>query len=173
MKLRKAFIEDIIELKSICIDAYALNFHSHWNDGGLEWYLDNEFSEKRLVLDLNDKNIAYYFIEDNEKNVGFIKTMINSSSDISLKNSVEIEKIYVLPECKGKGIGKLAFKEILKRSESNEKKSIFLSVIDTNDGAISFYEKLGFKFHSKTILDIPYFKEELKRKYRMIKKLKK
>tara|TARA_B100000809_G_C14980294_1_gene474259 strand:+ start:259 stop:417 length:159 start_codon:yes stop_codon:yes gene_type:complete len=47
----------------------------------------------------------------------------------------------------------------------------FLSVIDTNKTAIAFYEKLGFKFHSKTILDVPYFKKELKGMHRMIKYL--
>ena len=168
MELKKAFIEDIIELKKICIDAYSLNFHNHWNDGGLEWYLDNEYNDKRLALDLSDENTEYYFIEHKEKQVGFIKTKINLSSDF-IANSVELEKIYVLPECKGMGIGKLALNDIIQKTKNSGKESIFLRVIDTNENAIAFYEKLGFKFHSKTILDIPYFKEELKGMNRMIK----
>lgn len=171
MILRKAFIEDIIKLKIICTDAYSLNFYSHWNEGGLEWYLDNEFSDLRLTLDLADDTIEYYFIEHNEKDVGFIKTKIHSSLDFFLDNSIELEKIYVLPECKGLGIGKMALQDIIKRSEGKGIKSIFLSVIDTNEHAISFYEKIGFEFHSTTILDVPYFKEELKGMHRMIKYL--
>ena len=170
MIIKKAFIEDIIELKKICIDAYSLSFHSHWNDGGLEWYLDNEFNDKRLSLDLSDKNTEYFFIEHKEKQVGFIKTKITSLSDF-IKNSVELEKIYVLPECKGMGIGKMALNSIIKKAENTGMKSLFLCVIDSNEDAIAFYEKLGFKFHSKTILDVPYFKEELKGMNRMIKYL--
>jgi ribosomal protein S18 acetylase RimI-like enzyme len=170
MELRKAFIEDIIELKKICIDAYSLNFHNHWNDGGLEWYLDNEFSDKRLTLDLSDKNTEYYFIEHLGKQVGFIKIKTNTSSDF-IVNSVELEKIYVLPECKGMGIGKLALKEIILKTKNSGKESVFLCVIESNENAIAFYEKLGFEFHSKTTLDIPYFKEELKGMNRMIKNL--
>jgi len=170
MELRKAFLKDIIELKNICINAYSLNFHNHWNDGGLEWYLDNEFSDKRLTLDLTDKNTEYYFIEHQEKQVGFIKIKINLPSNF-IENSVELEKIYVLPECKGMGVGKMALKDIIGKIENKGKKSLFLCVIDTNDSAIAFYENLGFKFHSKTILDIPYFKKELKGMIRMIKYL--
>ena len=68
-----AFIEDIVELKAIGIEAYALSCHDHWNEGGLIWYLDNEFSHSRLALDLSDQNTDYYFIEYKGKQIGFIK----------------------------------------------------------------------------------------------------
>lgn len=171
MELKKASIRDIIDLKKICIDAYSLNFHNHWNDGGLGWYLDKECSTERLASDLADKSTKYYFIEYELKVVGFIKIRNYSITDSPIENSVELEKIYVLPKCKGMGIGKLALNEIIKRNEERGKKNLFLSVIDTNKNATAFYEKLGFKFHSKTTLDMPYFKEELKGMNRMIKEL--
>lgn len=171
MELKKASIKDLTELKNICIEAYSLNFHNHWNDGGLEWYLDQEFSDERLMSDLSDKKTAYYFIEHKEKQVGFIKIKDNSPSNFYIENSVELEKIYMLPECKGKGIGKWALNDIIKKTEARGKKNLFLCVIDTNETAIAFYEKLGFKFHSKTTLDIPFFKEELKGMNRMVKVL--
>ena len=171
MELKKAFRKNITELKTICIDAYSMNFHSHWNDGGLEWYLDKEFSEERLISDLSDTNIEYYFIENNGKWVGFIKIRNNSSSVFNMKNSVELEKIYILPKYQGMGIGKFALNEIIKKIEERGKGNLFLCVIDTNENAIAFYEKLGFKFHSKTTLDVPYFKDELKGMKRMVKEL--
>ncbi|MGB5822175.1 MAG: hypothetical protein WBG90_22020 [Saonia sp.] len=42
-------------------------------------------------------------------------------------------------------------------------KNLFLSVIDTNENVIAFYEELDLKFDSETTLDITFFKEELKR----------
>lgn len=171
MKLKKVSKTEILELRKICIDAYSLNFHNHWNDGGLEWYLDKEFSVQKLSLDLADKNTEYYFIEHEFKLVGFIKIRNYSITDLQIKNSVELEKIYVLPEFKGMGIGKLALNEIIKKNEERGKKNLFLCVIDTNINATAFYEKLGFEFHSKTTLNIPYFKEELKGMYRMVKEL--
>lgn len=171
MELRKALITDLIDLKKICIDAYSKNFFNHWNDGGLEWYLDKEFSLERLKSDLTDKNTEYYFIENEQKAVGFIKIRHNSIANLSIESGVELEKIYVLPECKGMGIGKLALNEIIKKSQDLGEKSLFLCVIDNNLNAIAFYEKFGFEFHSKTTLNIPYFKEELKGMNRMVKEL--
>ncbi len=171
MELKKALLTDIIDLKKICIDAYSKNFSGHWNDGGLEWYLDKEFSTERLKSDLTSKNTEYYFIEHELKAVGFLKIRNNSITNLPIENGVELEKIYVLPECKGMGIGKLALKKIIKKTKACGAKYIFLCVIDTNINAIAFYEKLGFEFHSKTTLNIPYFKEELKGMNRMVKEL--
>ncbi len=171
MELKRAFIKDITHLKKICIDAYSLNFHDHWNDGGLEWFLNREFSNERLLSDLSDKTIEYYFIVHNEQQVGFIKIKNYVSANFHEENAIELEKIYVLPVCKGMGIGKLALNYIIKKMEERSKKKLFLCVIDTNINAIAFYKKIGFKFHSKTILDLPYFKEELKGMHRMVKKL--
>lgn len=84
---------------------------------------------------------------------------------------MELEKIYVLPECKGLGIGKLALKEIIYIAEQQGKKNLILDVIDTNRSAIAFYQKLGFEQHGTTILDVPYFKEELKGMNIMVKVL--
>jgi ribosomal protein S18 acetylase RimI-like enzyme len=171
MELKIALLADIIDLKRICIDAYALNFHNHWNVGGLEWYLDKEFSTERLKSDLISKNTEYYFIQHELKTVGFIKIRSLYSTGLTIDTGVELEKIYVIPECKGMGIGKLALKEIIQRIDERGKKNLFLCVIDTNVNAIAFYEKLGFEFYGKTTLDVPYFKEELKGMNRMVKKL--
>ena len=171
MKLRSAQISDIIDLQKICTEAYTQNFSDHWYEGGLEWYLEKEFNSERLKSDLADQNTDYYFIEHEQKVVGFVKLRNNLDTDIPIENSAELEKVYVLPEYKGKGIGKLALKETIKRVEERGKSNLFLCVIDTNESAIAFYEKLGFEFHSNTTLDLPYFKEELKGMHRMVKEL--
>ena len=69
MKLQKALITDISELKQICIDSYSRNFYDQWNEGGLEWYLEKEFSLEKLKSDLLSKDKEYYFIKDGYKNL--------------------------------------------------------------------------------------------------------
>lgn len=171
MKLLKATIKNLADLKSICIEAYSRNFHNHWNEGGLEWYLNNEFSTKRLTLDLKDEYTAYYFIIFKNEIVGFVKTKKGSILNTSNEEGLEIVKIYILPEFKGNGIGKFALNEIIEKTKTQNINYVYLSVIDTNINAINFYKTIGFTFHSKTTLDIPYFKEELKGMHIMIKNL--
>ena len=50
---------------------------------------------------------------------------------------------------------------IIDKLRKQKKTILFLDVLDTNESAVSFYEKLGFKFHSKTKVGDEHFKEEL------------
>lgn len=155
-------------LKEICTNAYAKNFYHHWNENGLEWYLEREFGDKKLKADLANRNFGYYFIEFGENPVGFVKICYDAEFNKMQHEAAELEKIYVLPEFQGKGLGKSALTEIIKNLKTKGTKIIFLCVIDTNTKAIAFYLKQGFIFHSTTMLDLPYFKEELKGMYRLV-----
>lgn len=172
MTLNKACINELNLLKEICIEAYSLNFDNHWNAGGLEWYLDKEFSSKKLESDLKDENIAYFFINYKQKNVGFVKLIINSKLNGISENLSELEKIYILPRYKNMGIGTLALKAVINKVKDNHKGYLFLDVMDSNKCAIAFYKKFSFKLHDTTVFNAPYFKEELKGMQIMIKKIK-
>ena len=107
-------------------------------------------------------NFEYYFIKEGIKSISFIKLNLAATLEGFKETAiVELEKMYVLPEMKGQGIGKI---------KDTGKKVFFLCVIDTNIAAIKFYEKLGFQFHSTTRLEVPFFKEELKGIHRMVLK---
>lgn len=168
MRLENVTPDKIAILQEICIAAYTQNFAHHWEENGLDLYLENQFSTKRMKADLANPTLQYYFIKVEEKPVGFIKIKLNASfADYKAINVAELEKMYLLPEVKGQGIGKNALYSMIKQMKDYGKKVFFLCVIDTNNAAIKFYEKLGFKYHSKTRLDIPLFKEELKGMNRM------
>ncbi|MDY8136005.1 GNAT family N-acetyltransferase [Aquimarina sp. 2201CG5-10] len=172
MKLLNATLEDFKNLQELSRESYLQNFGSHWEKNGLDLYLENEFGDKRLESDLRDPTIGYYFIVFKNQNVGFLKMNFRTSLRLSDLDNCELEKIYILPKYKGLGLGKLAIKAIVCEIVSRNKKSLFLSVIDTNTSAIAFYKKLGFIFHSKTRLEVPYFKEELRGMHRMVLNLR-
>ncbi len=172
MLLKKALLENISELKQICIDGYSIYFGDHWNEDGLEWYLNKQFGDEKLKFDLKDKNIDYYLIHAKSNLVGFIKVNNDSISNLSFEEAAELEKMYVLPKYKGLGIGKKALNEIVKITQERGKKILFLDVLDTNKKAIAFYKNLGFKFHINTRLQLPYFKDELRGLNRMFIELK-
>lgn len=168
MQLEKVTPEEIDELQAICIEAYTKNFAHHWNGDGLNIYLEAQFNKQRIKRDINNPTLNYYFIKVNNQPVGFIKLNLNVSFDNYAPNEVaELEKMYVLPKMKGQGIGKKVLMEIIQQVKGLEKQVFFLCVIDTNTPAIKFYEKLGFQYHSKTRLEVPLFKEELKGMHRM------
>lgn len=170
MELKKATQEDHSNLIKICVDSYSKTYHDHWEEDGLSWYLEREFGSQRITSDLSINSISYYFIEFQGKPIGFIKT--NADSSITgFRNTIELVKFYIVPKFTGKGIGSKIFNLLLNQEEFRNKEHLFLCVIDTNLNAIRLYTQLGFVFHSKTKLDLPYFKEELKGMHRMVKAL--
>jgi len=171
MQLQKALIHEIVELQNICIESYSQIFANHWTGNGLELYLEQQFGHAQLNIELVDADIEYYFIVNNNINVGFLKLNYKTSHELSEFDNCELEKIYILPQYSGMGIGKMAMTKTIEILKQKAKKILFLSVIDTNQNAIAFYENLGFEFHSKTRLEVPYFREELKGMYRMHLKL--
>ncbi|MEM6766190.1 MAG: GNAT family N-acetyltransferase [Bacteroidota bacterium] len=160
---------NIKSLQTICHTAYTEHFGNHWEEGGLDIYLKEEFNLERLQKEVTHPSKAYYFIQDGEDKVGFIK--INFQAELALfpqATCCELEKIYILPDQAGRGIGKRALQEIINICREKASKAIFLYVIDTNEAARLFYVKLGFKQNGTGRLNAPLFKEELRGMYRMI-----
>ena len=163
IELIKASLVNVIKLQSICISAYSENFGDHWDENGLELYLESEFSREKLTTNLKDEFLEYYFINLNDDCIGFIQVNYQANLPEQITpEAAELKKIYMLPNYKGGGTGTSVFKQFIKIVRSKEKKVLFLYVIDQNSAAIRFYEKTGFKYHSKTVLDVPFFKEELR-----------
>ena len=159
MELLLANKKDIKAHQTIWIEAYSKNFKNHWIKNGFELYIEDQFNEIRLISDIKDSYIDYFFITLNNNPVGFlkIKTKIDNS-----EHDCELEKIYILPKYLGQGIGKLALQEIIKKMQILGKKNLQLDVIDTNTNAILFYKTLGFIKTGTTTLDALFFKEKLR-----------
>ncbi|MEL6537449.1 MAG: GNAT family N-acetyltransferase [Bacteroidota bacterium] len=156
-------------LQAIGREAYSLNFADHWEGDGLAHYLEQEFGQPRLQTDLQDPNVGYFFIGSVEKPVGFLKVKWDAPLS-KLKNTpvAELEKLYLLPSEKGKGLGKQAIHDLTDILRSKGTEFLFLCVIDTNQAAIQFYERLRFAYYDRTRLNIPLFKKKLRGMHRMI-----
>ncbi len=166
--VRKATSDDLPILFTICRESYSENFAQHWNEGGLDWYLDKVYGMSRLKSDLINPDINYFIAYVEDEPAGFMKLQLNSNLPNRLPQSgMEVEKLYFKLRYQGMGIGKKLMSIALEIGSQLKKEIIWLGVIDTNESAITFYKKMGFTIYDKTSLDIPYFKEELKGMWRM------
>ncbi len=178
---------DLDTLQFICRAAYSENFGHHWMEGGLDEYLEKVFAEDTMAKELADPHIQYYvaFRETKpaaEAAVGlrpaeplaFMKLNLHSNlPDAPPEKGIELDKLYILPQCKGQHIGARMMDLALTVAESADKEDFWLAVIDTNAPAITFYGKYGFRFHSTTRVSYPKFREELKGMWRMHAQIKK
>ena len=174
---------DLDTLQFICRAAYSENFGHHWTDGGLTEYLEKVFAADTMAKELADPTIQYYvaFRETKPAAVGqtaepvaFMKLKLCSNlPGAPPEKGIELDKLYILPDCKGQKIGARMMDLAFRVAEMTGKDDFWLAVIDTNTPAIAFYGKYGFRFHSTTRVSYPKFREELKGMWRMRADIKK
>ena len=108
------------------------------------WYIYDD--------EINTKGSIFYIAYENEKPVAYLKVNIGEAQTEKQGNeSMEIQRIYVLSECKGKRIGSRLMKIAEEEAVKANCKRVWLGVWEHNDGALAFYAKKGYKRFSEHI----------------------
>jgi len=78
-------------------------------------YLQEGFSIEKLTSELYDQNSEFYFAENGQKAIAYLKLNYGEAqTELKDPHTVEIERIYVLKAYQGKGIGPLLFDKAIK-----------------------------------------------------------
>lgn len=102
-------------------------------------------TEEKLYSTLFENKFAHVFIAEwNGKPVGFSLYFFNYSTFLA-KPGIWLEDLYVMPEFRGKGIGKALLKNLAKVALENNCGRLEWAVLDWNTPAIDFYKSLGAK----------------------------
>ena len=109
-----------------------------------EWMYNLETLQNQV-----EEGQLFYVLKENGKPLGFIGIELFSSE----KNDLKIQKIYVLPDAQGKGVGKKLIEKAIEIAQEKGIEQVILNVNRFNK-AVSFYQKLGFKISSEVNIDI-------------------
>ncbi len=107
------------------------------------------------------KKYNYIIAVDNGKIVGLTTWQVHGLYKHQL---CELDRIAVLPDCRGKGVSQKLFAALVKAAKAEYKKNrsklrkLYLLTHASNIRAHKFYEKLGFKH--ETTLKSHYYKNE-------------
>ncbi|MGO4919498.1 GNAT family N-acetyltransferase [Maribacter spongiicola] len=155
MKIRKVIIQDIENLKEIGKLTFAETFSSDNSEEDMLKYLEEGFSTEKLKKELKDENSEFYFAELDENVIGYLKVNFGQSqTEIKDKNSLEIERIYVLKEFHGKKVGQILYDKAIELAREKNVEYVWLGVWEQNPRAIRFYEKNGFVAFDKHIFKL-------------------
>jgi len=162
LSIKKLNVQDARCLSEVALKAYSDHYLDLWCDRG-KWYMEKYFSVDRLGVELQDRNAAFYLAFYNNSPVGFLKLNLDAPlAGIDLKSGLELERIYLVKETLGKGIGKELVSLTVDIGKKLGKDLIWLKAMDTSDGPISFYQKMGFRIVGTQRLKHPLMKEELR-----------
>ncbi len=108
-------------------------------------YLEEKFSQEQLTAEWSHPESLFYFAEAEGQVAGYLKVnWREAQTEQLLENALEIERIYVLSEYYGKGVGKALFNKAYAIAKEKMMDAIWLGVWEKNARAVAFYRKNGF-----------------------------
>jgi GNAT superfamily N-acetyltransferase len=134
--------------------AYNQHYRHLWPNGNTTTYIENSFTKEVLANEELDLNTELYLLEKDGDYIGLLKLVINKSiGDFNDTDALYLDKIYILQEYTGMGIGKVSLNFIEERAKRFSKKVIFLASMQ-NGPALPFY--LANKFTIIDTTEVPF-----------------
>ena len=159
--IREVGEADVEILSEVSTRSYLQHFQHLWEDNG-KAYAERSFNMQELSRQLSDEANKYYIAFVDDEPVGFLKLRPSNSLEIfGNADAFEIERIYLVREAKGKGIGKAMMRFSVGMARETGKDLVWLKVMDSNQKTIGFYESCGFEIVATETLDLPLLKPEL------------
>ena len=169
IELRKLKPEDAAWLSALAIKAYSEHYADTWYDNGA-WYMNSYLSTARLQDELQQPDSRFYGICYKKQAVGFLK--INIQKPLGAEpEALELERIYLTKQASGKGIGTCVMNFVFEQARAEQKKLVWLKVMDTNPDAVRFYSNLGFEICGTHQVDFLQKKEGMRGMYVMQKNI--
>jgi ribosomal protein S18 acetylase RimI-like enzyme len=135
--LEKILPSEINDLQNIARETFMQTFAEFNTAEDMESYLSTNLSIESLSAEMEQEGSEFYVWKEEEQWMGYIK--------LNYTDSLEIERLYVLAEHQGKGLGKKMMQFAFNRASELNFNQVWLGVWEHNHKAIAFYESLGFQ----------------------------
>ena len=150
--IKKVTENDLSIIKQISINTFTETFAKDNTPEDTQKYIETNFSDEKMLSEIKTEGSYFYIAFLEEKPVAYLKLNIGEAqTEKQGDDSMEIQRIYVLSEFKGKRIGSLLMEKAEEEAKKMNLKRIWLGVWEHNDSALGFYNKKGYKRFSEHI----------------------
>ncbi|PWL29060.1 GNAT family N-acetyltransferase [uncultured Roseivirga sp.] len=145
-QIKKVSTDELEELRKLSIETFSDTFTEQNNEIQMKAYLEKAFNTDQLRSELSNPESFFYFVKEEDKILGYLKLNTKTAqTDQVLDSSLEIERIYLVQEAQGKGIGKLLMDFSIAEAKRRNLLCLWLGVWEKNEKAIAFYKSYGFE----------------------------
>lgn len=150
MKLIKATQKDIPLIQDLAKRSWGNAYADILSQEQMEFMLDTMYSEFEIAEHLKNPNYHYFLVFDENSKVfdGFLGYENHYENQ-----TTKLHRIYLVPESKGKGLGKKTLEFLNEKVKESGDNRIILNVNKYNS-AKSFYESQGYKVYDEGVFDI-------------------
>ena len=155
IEITKVKLTEIDQLQKIGRQTFKETFSESNSEENMENYLEEGFSNEKLIKELNDKKSEFYFASLDNEIIGYLKINFGESqTELKDAKALEIERIYASKEFHGKSVGQLLYDKAIEIAKQKNSDYVWLGVWEENPRAISFYKKNGFVEFDKHIFKL-------------------
>ena len=141
LRLTTEHIATYIEVGKI---SYCQHYLHLWENRDPQPYINSSFTTEVVSEELKDPNFIHFIVMINSKAVGVIKIVIDAEfGNYSAENAMLMEKIYLLSEYSGMGLGMKCLDFVREFARSRDKDILWLDTMKKGR-ALSFYLEYGF-----------------------------
>ena len=146
IRIEKPTEKDLAALTALAKETFVQSHGHSASAEDIESYILTHYTEVIFRKEINQPNAVYYLLYYKNKLVGYSKINYNQPIvAVKAKKITKLERIYILEEFHGLGLGLVLFDYNLNLAEAKRQKGIWLYTWTGNDRAIRFYEKMGFE----------------------------
>lgn len=150
MNIKKCTLNELSSLQEICRRTFAETYGSQNTAENMKKYMDSAYSDEVLSEELSSPDSVTYIAYENSSPIGYMKlNRKGEQTESGYKNSLELQRIYIIPEAKGHGVGSRFIELAEKTAKRLGLEYVWLGVWEKNSAAITFYEDKGFKRFSE------------------------
>jgi ribosomal protein S18 acetylase RimI-like enzyme len=155
-----AGVADAAELASVAARTFPLACPPSATPENIAAFIDTHLSPERFVEYLNDPERAVLAARDDGRIIGYCMMIRGVPDDpdvqqaVTVRPSVELSKMYVLPDNHSTGAATALMDAAIDRAEAMDAKSVWLGVNRHNQRAQRFYTKHGFTINGTKVFHL-------------------
>ena len=112
----------------------------------MDKFMNEVFTYDALVAEVGAPNNIFLVAKDGEELAGYARLRsFNQPPELGAVQSLEIARLYALPQRIGQGIGSMLMQRSLQIARELQKSVAWLGVWEHNLRAIAFYQRWGFE----------------------------
>lgn len=144
--IRLGILEDATLLADMGARTFKASFGPQNTPDDMDAYLTEAFYPDRIQKEITTGSGIYFIAFLDENPVGYLKLRVGQTPAAPVgQKPIELERIYVLTQYKGQGIGSLMKDRALTEARKLGYKTMWLGVWKENQDAIKVYSRWGFE----------------------------
>lgn len=167
--IRTATKADVLLLSELSTQTFYETYAAYNTKENMEGYVKNNFNVETLEKNFDEPNAQFFIAYADEIPVGYAKIRtVEVPAAMKNRNHLELERIYVKQDFKGKKIGKALLSKCIETANREGFEVLWLGVWEHNEKALNFYKKAGFEIFDQHIFKLG---DDEQRDYLMKKEL--